>query len=59
MVNQRSAMSVLFPPDFMQHIVPNSLDDFETYIFPAETDINFERDFRRWFYGDDFPLEMR
>lgn len=59
MVNQRSAMSVLFPPDFMQHIVPNSLDDFETNIFPMETDINLERDFRWLFHDDYVPPEMR
>jgi len=42
----------LFPPDFMQHL-SNSLDDFNTNMFPEETDINFERDFGQWFNGDD------
>jgi hypothetical protein len=54
MVNQRSAI-----PDFMQHIILNSLDEFNTNIFPAETDINFERDFGWWFHDDDVPLDMR
>lgn len=59
MVNQQSVISdALFPPDFMQHI-SNSLDDFNTNIFPAETDINFERDFGQWFSGDDVPLDMK
>ena len=60
MENQRSVISDnLFPPDFMQWHISNSLDDFNTNIFSAETDINFERDFGQWFNGDDVPLDMQ
>ncbi len=58
-VNQQSVLAdSLFPPDFMQHL-SNSLDDFNTNMFPAETDINFERDFGQWFNGDDVQLDMK
>src|ERR1700684_155591 len=36
-MNHQSVLTdSLFPPDFMQH-----LDDFDTSMFPGETDINF------------------
>ena len=35
------------------------MSDFNTNIFPPETDINFERDFGQWFTADDvLPLDM-
>lgn len=59
MVNQQSVLAeTLFPPDFMQHL-SNSLDDFNPGIFPADNDINFERDFGQWFNGDDVHLDMK
>jgi hypothetical protein len=57
-VNQQSVLAdSLFPPDFMEHLA-NSLDDFNTDMFPAEYDINFERDFGQWFNDDDVQLDM-
>ncbi|KAK2464043.1 hypothetical protein APHAL10511_003987 [Amanita phalloides] len=58
-VNQQSVLNdTLFPPEFMQQL-SSSLDDFHTTMFPAETDINFERDFGQWFNGDDVTLDMK
>ncbi|KAF8319460.1 hypothetical protein F5887DRAFT_376424 [Amanita rubescens] len=58
-VNQGLALAdPLFPPDFIQHI-SNSLHDFNTRMFPAETDINSERDFGHWFNSDDLDSTER
>ena len=37
----------------MQHLA-----DFNTNMFPGETDINFERDFGQWFNDDGVWLDM-
>ena len=50
MVNHQLSDS-LFLPDFMQYI--STLDEYNTSIFPAETDINFEREFGQWFNDED------
>ncbi|KAJ7452954.1 hypothetical protein B0H11DRAFT_2201077 [Mycena galericulata] len=42
----------LFSADFIQNVA-NGLDDFELGMFRGDGDINFERDFGRWFNPDD------
>ncbi|KAF7431096.1 hypothetical protein PC9H_006815 [Pleurotus ostreatus] len=48
-----AAMSTdLFSMDFINSVA-NTLEDFDTSIFRPDGDITFERDFQRWFNGDD------